>query len=277
MSSSAKKGKYFPLLYYLKAKDLGSRRFETQIHKIRDGLAVCELSAVLNQMGYTYGQAILNVPQSVQTTLMLNGLLPQQHPPEIGPTDILLLTTRPPLDDLPEDKRRIARSDSPIEQAVFASLRPYFSRCDRVNVTLSDKVDFHQKKKAMLAKNELEKYRLIHFRQKQGGCVSHFQLGRRKLTPDHSQLAVGYLFSAPNALPNGTQLVAAFGLGGTQTLRLAYLLRTSLLKELRQAVQTNQPRLSLIEFLVPNFAPFPLLMATPDQLAAQIIHTTLRP
>ena len=107
--------------------------------------------------------------------------------------------------------------------------------------------------------------------------MSHFQLGRRKLTPDHSQLAVGYLFSAPNALPNGTQLVAAFGLGGTETLWLAYLLRTSLLKELRQAVQTNQPRLSLIEFLVPNFAPFPLLMATPDQLAAQIIHTTLRP
>ena len=55
--------KFYPMAYYLKERDLGPRRFETQIHKTRDGLALSELSQLLYEIGYDYGGTILNVPK----------------------------------------------------------------------------------------------------------------------------------------------------------------------------------------------------------------------
>src|SRR5687768_1961153 len=124
MAMTECRGKFFPMLYYVKQKDLGPRRFETQIHKTRDGLALAELSPLLYEARYKYGRVILNVPEETQNELRRRERL-WEGTPEIASEDLVLFVTRPPLDDCepPPVDRPVLRSNHPIEQAAFTALR----------------------------------------------------------------------------------------------------------------------------------------------------------
>src|SRR5438045_1730197 len=105
--------RFYPFCYYQKERDLRGRPFETQIHKIRDGLALSELAGILMSAGFVYGGAVLNIPRSQQ-----GPRLKVVHTlPTIRPKDVVLLATRPPLDDNPAEpqKRWISRSDLALE------------------------------------------------------------------------------------------------------------------------------------------------------------------
>src|SRR5438094_525198 len=121
--------KFYPLVYYVKEKDLGSRRFETQIHKTRDGLSLMELFPILLGCGYTYGATILNVPEKHQRTLAREGRLKENNP-HVANADMVLLATRPALDDDEQQERPVLRSNCELEQAAFRALRPLFDSCE---------------------------------------------------------------------------------------------------------------------------------------------------
>src|SRR5438270_9800584 len=90
------------------------KRSRFRIHQLRDGDAFAELSATLYPRGYQYGGLLLN--------------LPSEKPPEPIPVDVsfltssdlVVLTTRPPIDDEEEgDKHYVRRSYTKFEQDIF--------------------------------------------------------------------------------------------------------------------------------------------------------------
>ena len=162
---------FYWFAYYQAQRDLrlDSRPMETQIHKVRDALISGSLFPTLCHLGYQYGCTILNLPENVSKELETRKCLRKaEAEPALGPDDLILVTTRPPLDDLVDKvsdlseqvrrpaphrdlpfraktkqdapRRRIQRSGTDIEAAVFAPLRQIFSKCDRETIRLSDSV-----------------------------------------------------------------------------------------------------------------------------------------
>lgn len=259
--------KFYPMVYYLKEKDLGMRRFDSQIHKTRDGLALLELSPLIHGAGYTYGGTILNVPKKFQRELAAKGQL-SEKPHSVSSADMVLLATRPALDDDEEDDERpLLRSDGCIEKAAFAALRRIFETCDRANVSLSPEV--------ML--DECHEYlRRIQFRQNQGGRIRFFDTPTGEVEPADPQRTVGYVVGVPQLATEKTRLTVVFGMGGTETLWLCHLLRTHLANEFHRVLTTPEPRLSLIPFSVPAYVPFQLLECDPDGMRAEVVTAKLR-
>jgi hypothetical protein len=252
--------KFYPLVYYIKERDLAKRRFESQIHKTRDGLALAELGPLLYRGGYTYGGTILNVPEKVQQQLATEGRL-YANKVQIGSADLVLLATRPALDDEDDDERPLLRSNCTVEMAVFAALRRFFATCDRAEVILSAEIVLEKRN---------EHLRAIHFRQNQGGRIRFFDTPTGELEPTDPQLTVGYLVGVPNVMEVGARLVAIFGMGGTETLWLCHLLRTRLSDEFQQATTARDARIRLFTFSVPDYSPFPLLQCDPN-LKAEVV------
>jgi hypothetical protein len=261
MGEPATRPKFYPLVYYMKEKDLGKRRFETQIHKTRDGLALAELSPLLFRAGYTYGGTILNVPMKTQRSLVAEGRLKETRL-KVESTDVVLLATRPALDDDEEQERPLLPSGCAVESAAFAALRRFFATCDRAEVILASEVVLEERN---------EYLRAVHFRQNQGGRIRFFDTPTGEIEPTDPQLTVGYLVGVPNVSPTGARLAVVFGMGGTETLWLCHLFRTRLADEFHQTLTTPDPRIRLIAFSVPDYAPFPLFGCDPEDVRAEII------
>ncbi len=104
-------GRYYWFSYQAPARNLRRKQY---LHLIRDGAAFAELVPVLMSMGYGYGGLVLNFPsrQSLATQ--------EIDIPALTPADLLVLPTRPPLSDEEEDERRkVARSHTRLEQMVL--------------------------------------------------------------------------------------------------------------------------------------------------------------
>ncbi len=87
--------------------------------KIRDGAAFSELSAPLAKLGYEYGNILFNSPFDPKKDKKLG----PEHFKFIKPNDLIVLTTRPPLDDEAHgDKKYLARSFTHLEDQVFARM-----------------------------------------------------------------------------------------------------------------------------------------------------------
>jgi hypothetical protein len=72
---------------------------EVLIHQLRDGDAALELVDVLRERGYRYGGLLLNYPGKPATA-------PRQVSATFKATDLLVLTSRPPMhDELDGDRR----------------------------------------------------------------------------------------------------------------------------------------------------------------------------
>ncbi|MFY9570672.1 MAG: hypothetical protein WAV20_04615, partial [Blastocatellia bacterium] len=101
-----------------------------RLHALRDSDAFAELAAVLNEQGYVYNGLILNFPVAEEDATEI---------PTLGPSDLLVLTTRPPLNDDYFDRRFIKRSDTELEKSVLKAVGCYFSVCRRSRIVLSQK------------------------------------------------------------------------------------------------------------------------------------------
>lgn len=275
--------RYFPFVYYQKIKDLrtkatkGERRFETQIHKTRDGLAFLELSAVLQKERLNFGGIIFNHPAKVKEHLREREQLEtrpilREEKFHLSKRDVLLIATRPPLSDTASGVKRIVdQSLSPLETLVFAELKAFFETCNRAEIVLSDNWFPY------CSDDRAEKYRAINFHQKQGARVKYLDaIHNSDEPPDDKQLSVGYLLAVPpgGALP--CRIIAAFGMGGTETLWFCHLLRIFSAEPhikaawprnlFRKALYSPRKCLWTIPFLVPDYAPTALACNPHDLL-----------
>jgi hypothetical protein len=270
--------RFFPSLYYVKREDIGKTRlFETAIHKVRDGLAVVQLIPTLCEVGYSYGGAILNVPLDRQRELRPKKRLKDNTLRPRG-SDMVVLSTRPALDDKRVRKpkkrgpRRLDVSHHPLENTLLGSLLPFFEKCSRSRVTLADIVGLEAGD---------EHFRDIKFRVQAtedvntAGAVDGFMVQGHREEPPHTNLTVGYVLGLPSIARGGPRLLVTFGMGGTETLWLTFLLARPLRDELRAAITARCARMRLISFRVPRHAPFPLLEASIDELEPRVIATRI--
>jgi len=123
----ASRGRYFRLTYSNVPPDEDPKLF-----KGRDGIAFCELAAVLPAMGYDFATTIYLYPDDER---------PLSAFPQFRPADLLVLPTRPPLHDkvgiIPPRRKIIHAAKTELEAALFKVLARYFEFCTRKRVKLS--------------------------------------------------------------------------------------------------------------------------------------------
>jgi len=183
--------------------------------QLRDGPAALFLFEALSERGYRYAGPIVNRPPGPD--------MPPFDDSVLRETDLVLLTTRPPMDDLEVgDKKSIPRSHTKLEEKLFeGSLRERFKRCARSEIVLTEET--------AAISEEIAKRQSMIFRQNLG--ASYHAYGspvsgewRRFKKPE--PLTAAFLLYAEHAWPQGPALLAAFGMGGNETLVWCHQLAT---------------------------------------------------
>jgi hypothetical protein len=183
-----------------------------KVHQRRDAAAAMELLPPLFQLGFAYGEQILNQPPVEP---------PEEPPAEPFPVDVsftlpgdlLIETTRPPLDDdAAETMKRVERAYTDLEERSFGRWRRYFPRCGRGSVILAP----------ALARQLLpgfETRQEMHFNQREDGApyTETVAITGKRARPGGDRTAA-FLLRVDEAWPGGPGLLGAFGLDGTSTL-----------------------------------------------------------
>src|SRR5712664_2378382 len=92
--------------------------------KTRDGAAFSEITAPLGKLGYEFGNILFNSPSASNR----DNDFGHEHFNFIKPNDLIVLTTRPPLDDQRHgDKKHLLESCTHLEEQVFAESRKYLA------------------------------------------------------------------------------------------------------------------------------------------------------
>jgi hypothetical protein len=217
------------------------------MHRVRDGLMMMDLSAPLYSSGYRFGGIFLNVPSEVPARRR------ERTKINLASSDLIVLPTRAPLDDDPEDKRGMGRSGNELERQVHEALRRLFKRLDRGQATLSDEAT------AKLEPKQRD-FGSVIFTIFGGGEVKSLT-GAGARTPTTASTTVAFLASCPQIYKGGPRLLNAFGAGGRETLVWGFLLRThprcrSLVDN---ALMSDSDYLAMVSFTVPETIPEPFL------------------
>jgi hypothetical protein len=223
-------------------------------HRLRDGSMILDLSPKLYSSGYQFGGVLLNLPPEVPDRRR------QPSKPNLTSSDLLVLPTRPPLDDDPQDRRTIVKSCTPLETHVHEAIRRFFRYLDRGTATLSDEA---------VAKLEPEQrnFGSIVFSIFGGGEVRYLTgAGEERTLP--ASTTVAFLASCPSIGTGGPRLLAAFGAGGRETLAWGFLLRThpGCRSLVDKALQSDTDYLAMVSFAVPETIPEPFLDYDHQQL-----------
>jgi hypothetical protein len=251
-------GRYWLSYYWVKTKDIGEDRpFETAIHKVRDGYSLHVLSTTFASKEMRYAGAILNVPQAIRTA---KGLREATVP--LTKDDVVIQCTRPPLNDADNEvKRAVDRCGGGFEQMLWPRLKALFDNCDRSEVALASTLRSY-------GANVPEHYRWVKFYQEnkkgemRGGRVQEIDAGNSHRKPLEPDLTIGYLVSIPHVDPLDFRFIAAFGMGGTETLWLAHILtETDHRRHLDDAMTAEKDCIWTIPFLVPRTIPYPYMTA----------------
>ena len=224
-------------------------------HRLRDGAMALRLGTSLTSACYEYGGLLLNFPSNanVAKTLRIAEL-----PAMLSADDVVILPTRPPLDDVEEHKKKAPkrwhyRSHTDLESDVVLAMRPVFEVLSRKTVELTDGVS------KQLAKCDLG-FRRVTFEVNNGvGIESLDQVSKRSAQSDKwRELTVGYFLTVPCAI-NNARLIAAFGIGGAATLRWSDVLPAlyPTASKWRSLLLSPRPRFVMASFPVPKTIGYP--------------------
>lgn len=249
------------------------------VHRTRDAEAFIELSRVLFQPDDVYGGLILNYPATLKDDGSVDSpRIAQYDKSRLTGFDILVLTTRPPLDDVIFDTRKIVdRSHSTLEEEIFNMLRRYLKHCARTRVDLSEPM-------AAQLPEGYENWAEIEFKQfdtkivgdatASKGMRAHNKGYLKK--PKGSEKTVFYLLYTPALWPGGPRLLSMWGMGGRETLIWAYKLRTKYWKEWELDLETT--RFVMAEMEIQGFPPRPADLSFADNWEMNpVINTDFAP
>ena len=168
----------------------------------------------MRKLGYEYGNILFNSPFDPTDDKNFG------HEPFsfIKPNDLVVLTTRPPLDDRRHaDKKHLQESYTHLEEQVFSKFRKYLAICARSHVQLTPTVG-----------ENFDKADLVFYQHKSARLKSFKRLDefRSKKTPEDSEIAIGFFLRTPSIPVYGCGLIACFGMGGWETLIWNRIVRT---------------------------------------------------
>jgi hypothetical protein len=188
---------------------------------MRDGDGFAFIMSALARRGYDFEDIIFSYPHPCQPS-------PREPEPKLiafddsffRPSDLILLTTRPPMDDREfGDKKGIPRSFTTLEDKLFKALRIYLRKCARSQIWLAEG--------ALGISHEIDKRESITLRQNGGARVMGY---RSQVSNEYTGFeglhspTVAFLIYLEHAWPGGPALMAAFGVGATETLVWCWLL-----------------------------------------------------
>jgi hypothetical protein len=213
-AGDAAKRRWFRFAYLVQGRD----DRELLPHQTRDAEASLFLQPVLCARGFRYAGPILNYPAGRGDW----DTLAATDDSFLRPDDLLVLTTRPPLDDLADGVRhRVHRSCTTLEEKLFDCFRRHLPHCSRARVKVSDT---HAR-----ASPEVARMHNVQFRQNRGSAIDAFLTfasGRWERPLAGSATTMAYLIFEPHAWDNGPGVLACFGMCGTATLVWNFLLAT---------------------------------------------------
>jgi hypothetical protein len=258
--------RFFLCTWYQPVHDLGKRGLHSQVHKVRDGLAGAYISSLLTDFKYRFGGTLINVPSKIRSRPSL-----EESTFRGRCEDLVWIPTRLPFHEAPQELpveirprrlRSIDRSETTFENRILTSFKPYLATCSRVRVKLSDAVCLPDSARA---------YRVCDFQEFSGGVLTqHGSVETRLRPPRNKRQTIGYLVALPPQDGLG-RLIAAFGLGGTETLLFHHLLTTEYRERVKAIVESAEPRLFISKFVVPEYVPVPLLDYSRDDLAPAVL------
>ncbi len=210
--------KVHSLGYSLSPKD-STRR--PGIHERRDQTAALQLQPVLAGLGYEPGEPIFNSPPAS----------PRVQPPYqidlsfVAPGDLLLHTTRPPMDDeVVGGRKKIDRAQTDLEDRIFGLWRRYLERCARYEMVL-------QRWLYDLLPAGYESHREMHFYERTGApykSLNDRAGSGNRATGCGERRTAAFLLRVDEAWEGGPGYLGAFGLDGVATLVWACRLRRDL-------------------------------------------------
>lgn len=252
--------RFYWLCYYAPDYELRAKAYP--FHKVRDAFAMVELSAALDSLGYSYAEALMNYPSEDHAEAKVEGTASSP-----GEDDLVVLTTRPPINDEDEEARgsgdcegsspkgrgvrTVNRSHTPLEEDLFSALKPFLVWCSRSQVKLSPVASRHLQslawKKWQRGKSPVEigpkptRWN-VEFSLNVGAAVRAFDMETSDL-----KTTLGYLwYSAPANARHG--LLAAWGMGGRESVIWARILRTTCRELLRNVLGSSGDRFVIAEF-----------------------------
>lgn len=187
--------------------------------QMRDGEAATYLSHAIAEHGYGFGKTIFNYPLPGPENVPLKEIQDETYFRE---TDIIVLSTRPPMDDSDLGERRhIDRSFTWLEEKLFQQpLKHWIKYCTRPEVVLTNEAA--RVSPAIAARQSMMFYQHNGPWYRTVGSPITRDWQDFKATP----VTAAFLVYAEHAWPGGPAFLAAFSMGGTETLVWCYLLNT---------------------------------------------------
>lgn len=226
----------------------GQAKLIDSVHMQRDGAsALCIMSLLKDK--YVLADVLLNLEPEVY------GYAEAVCMPfdEFQPNDLILMTTRPPLNDEREFGRRaIHRTDSALEKVILKDLRRIFRHCDRQCVILEKEVIASVKKR-----DRGRSYRAVMFHVNRDAFVhsaadvdnpTDLEMRGQAFKKAATVAYLAYLPHIEDGGREGPGLLAVFGMNGTATLLAAHLLRSEFNGTVQKITSQNSSRLIAIKF-----------------------------
>jgi len=195
------------------------KQYDPALFQLRDSVAFSELIVPLHERGFRYQSPVCLYP--FRGTEMGDVIREAEHYQFLSENDFLVMTTRPPLDDLQaNDKKHITPSNCHLEKAIFASLRPYFESLCRSNVRLSETlVSSWAKSQGTKVANTPAHF---NFRQNLDARLSAVasladEIPTKDNYPASRYDSIGFFVHLPAISEYGCRLIASFGMGGNET------------------------------------------------------------
>ena len=222
-------------------RDSATTERRLRLQEIRDGHAALLLAAALR----------VRCPAVFVNNPYQPGISSEEQEKEVrkqcaGVTTILL-STRPPLDDMAangaavanSNRKRIKRSSNWLETTILSRLRQVFTFCDRKTIELDPSADPLK--------------RSFHFQQSDEAFVvpKRPSKGRPGGTPKDWTLA--YFVRLARLWPDGPDLVCAFGLSGPLTLLWCHLLANR--PDCADRIKTPDPRFLMAQLYLEGVIP----------------------
>lgn len=216
-----------------------------ELFKCRDGVAGFELAAALFEAGYRYGTTVYLYPDDDRKLTDF---------PAFQPSDILVLTTRPPLHDqaaLIPSRKVIHAAKTELEAVLFAALGEYFEFCTRKHMVLT------KRGADCLRVEQPQKWAHVELYEYCGAEILKHHVGPEVLKRlENRRSSIAFFFRA-NRLPRiNCDFVASFGMDGFGTLIWNRIIRT------RFPEWLTSPRFVMAELIYKQ--PFPDKPITPE-------------
>ena len=206
---------------------------------LRDGGGFAELMAALIDRGAHMGDVWFNHK-------------PREEDPgevfrRLGNNALIVLPTRPPLDDKGEGqpRRHLRPSSTALERAVHAPFDLFFERCARNAVALA------AEPAALLSPDKQNRRSTTYYQYTRNGLevtwAFYKTLDGRKPSSNRDRSTAVFLVHVPQLWRGGPALLSAFGMGANETLFWTHILRTRMNDLLVDVLKSEKPRFVMCE------------------------------